>query len=295
MAKISELIAAPTKPLKTGNFACTGCGMGIAYNIAISALENPIIVIPASCASVIQSLQPKVCYNVPTLNIAFAAHAAAATGISRAKKRMGEKADVCVWAGDGSTFDIGISTLSGAAERNEDIIFFVYNNEFYGNTGSQRSGATPRGAVTTTTPLGKRVRRKSIERIMAGHNIPYLATASIGYVRDLYEKVRKASKINGFKFIHIYTPCPTGWDFDPQYTVKMGELAVKTGFLPMFEIENGVLTFDKKYKKYANKEKRLPLNEFIKYQGRFSKISKKQLGELQNDLDSEWESLGKLQ
>ncbi|MHA1206907.1 MAG: thiamine pyrophosphate-dependent enzyme, partial [Candidatus Hodarchaeales archaeon] len=201
-ARIVDMMDRPEVLLR-GNFACAGCGLSIAYRTSISALERPIVVIPACCASVIQSLHPNVTYAVPTLNIAFAAHASAASGISRAKKMRGEKTTTVVWSGDGGTYDIGLATWSGAAERNENIIHFCYDNNFYSNTGAQRSGATPRGAVTTTTPEGKREKRKSIVRIMAAHDVPYIATATIGYPRDLYAKVKKASTIEGYRFILI--------------------------------------------------------------------------------------------
>ncbi|MHA1166624.1 MAG: thiamine pyrophosphate-dependent enzyme [Candidatus Hodarchaeales archaeon] len=301
MVKVSELLekqkAFPGNqgPLLTGNFACAGCGLSIAYRTAISALEKPVVVIPACCASVIQSLHPNVTYNVPTLNIAFASHAAAASGISRAKKALGEKVTPVVWSGDGGTFDIGMATLSGAAERNEDILYFVYNNEFYGNTGSQRSGATPRGARTTTTPSGKPDRRKSIERILQAHNIGYIATTSVGYVRDIYDKAKKAGDKDGFRFIHVFASCPTGWDADPRYSIKLGKLAVETGYLPMFEIEDGVLTFQKRFAKYAEKENRKPLEEFLKLQGRFKRATPEMVKLLEKDIDAEWEALKKLQ
>ncbi|MFX0205838.1 MAG: thiamine pyrophosphate-dependent enzyme [Candidatus Hodarchaeota archaeon] len=293
MVKISEMMERP-QVMFPGNMACAGCGLSLAYKTAISSVENPIVVIPACCASVIQSLHPNVTYNVPTLNIAFAAHAAAASGISRAKKTRGENITTFCWAGDGGTFDIGIATISGAAERNEDIIYCVYNNEFYGNTGSQRSSATPRGAYTTTTPGGKIERRKSIIRILAAHDVPYIATASVGYLRDLYDKVQKASQIRGFKFIHITTPCPTGWDHDPSLTIELGKLAVKTGWAPLFEIENGKLTWTRIGQKYREREKRTPLREFLKHQGRFKKLSDELLRELEDDIAFEWQALERL-
>ncbi|MHA2319114.1 MAG: thiamine pyrophosphate-dependent enzyme, partial [Candidatus Hodarchaeales archaeon] len=281
--------------LLRGNFACAGCGLTIAYRTAISALERPIVVIPACCSSVIQSLHPNVTYAVPTLNIAFAAHASAASGISRAKKVRGDKTTTVVWSGDGGTFDIGLATWSGAAERNENILHFCYDNGFYSNTGAQRSGATPRGAVTTTTPEGKREKRKSIARIMAAHDVPYIATASIGYPRDLFAKVKKASTIEGYRFVLIDAPCPTGWNSDPAITPELGELSVKTGYFPLYEIENGKLTFSKRGIKYRDPENRLPVEKYLEKQGRFKSMSKVMIEALQNDLQYEWEMLSKLE
>ncbi|MHA1947740.1 MAG: thiamine pyrophosphate-dependent enzyme [Candidatus Hodarchaeales archaeon] len=293
-ARIVDMMDRPEVLLR-GNFACAGCGLTIAYRTAISALERPIVVIPACCSSVIQSLHPNVTYAVPTLNIAFAAHASAASGISRAKKVRGDKTTTVVWSGDGGTFDIGLATWSGAAERNENILHFCYDNGFYSNTGAQRSGATPRGAVTTTTPEGKREKRKSIARIMAAHDVPYIATASIGYPRDLFAKVKKASTIEGYRFVLIDAPCPTGWNSDPAITPELGELSVKTGYFPLYEIENGKLTFSKRGIKYRDPENRLPVEKYLEKQGRFKSMSKVMIEALQNDLQYEWEMLSKLE
>jgi pyruvate ferredoxin oxidoreductase beta subunit len=293
-ARIVDMMDRPEVLLR-GNFACAGCGLSIAYRTSISALERPIVVIPACCASVIQSLHPNVTYAVPTLNIAFAAHASAASGISRAKKMRGEKTTTVVWSGDGGTYDIGLATWSGAAERNENIIHFCYDNNFYSNTGAQRSGATPRGAVTTTTPEGKREKRKSIVRIMAAHDVPYIATATIGYPRDLYAKVKKASTIEGYRFILIDAPCPTGWNSDPALTPELGELSVKTGYFPLLEIENGKLTFSKRGIKYRDPANRLPVEEYLEKQGRFKAMAKEQIEILKADLQYEWDMLARLE
>ncbi|MFW9853968.1 MAG: thiamine pyrophosphate-dependent enzyme [Candidatus Thorarchaeota archaeon] len=292
---IKQLVENDPGVLLRGNFACSGCGLTIAYRHAIAAIERPIVVIPACCASVVQSTHPHVTYGVPTLNIAFAAHASAASGIARAKKMRGEKATVVVWSGDGGTYDIGLATLSGAAERNEDIIHVCYDNGFYSNTGAQRSGATPRGAVTTTTPKGKKESRKSITRIMAAHDVPYVATATAGYPRDLIAKIRRANSMSGYRFILIDAPCPTGWYSDPALTPKLGQLAVKTGYFPMYEIENGTLTFTKKFAKYSDPEKRVPIKEYLKLQGRFESMSPQQIEELQADLQHEWDMLARLE
>jgi len=292
--KIEDMLDRPDVLLR-GNFACAGCGLSIAYRTVISALERPIVVIPACCASVIQSLHPNVTYNVPTLNIAFAAHASAASGISRAKKKRNENATTVVWSGDGGTYDIGLATWSGAAERNENILHCCYDNGFYSNTGAQRSGATPRGAVTTTTPIGKQEKRKSVTRIMAAHDIPYIATASIGYLRDLYTKAKKANQIQGYRFILIDAPCPTGWNSDPAITPELGELAVKTGYFPLYEIENGKLTFSKRGEKYRDPNNRVPIEEYLKRQGRFKSMSPQQIYALKSDIQYEWGKLSRLE
>lgn len=281
--------------LVPGNYSCSGCGLALAFKTAMPAVNNPIIVIPASCASVIQGEAPNVGYNAPVLNIAFAAHAAAASGVVRAKKARGEEVTVVVWSGDGGSFDIGMATLSGAAERNENIIHCVYDNGFYGNTGVQRSGATPRGSMTTTTPLGKEEKRKSLARIVAAHDVPYIATASVGYPRDLYRKMRKAASIEGFKFLLIDAPCPLGWYADPKLTMELGQLAVKTGYFPVYEIENGKLSFTSISKRYKDPEKRLPLDDYIRLQGRFRRMTPEHLNALKMDIQNEWDMLIRLE
>ena len=261
----------------------------------MSAVTDPIVVIPACCASVVESLHPNISYNVPVVNIAFAAHAATACGIARAKKARGEQATVIVWSGDGGSFDIGLSTLSGAAERGENIIHTVYDNGFYGNTGSQRSGATPRGASTSTTPGGKEQKRKSLSRIMAMHDVPYVATTSIGYPRDLFAKFRKASQIEGFRFILIDAPCPTGWVSDPALTVELGKLAVKTGYFQLWEYENGKLSFTSPSDRLKDPAKRTPLEEYLKLQGRFKNMTEDQKRLLLQDIDDEWTLLSRFE
>ena len=278
--KIKEMMDRPEVLLR-GNFACAGCGLSVAYRTAISALERPIVVIPACCASVIQSLHPRVTYNVPTLNIAFAAHAAAASGISRAKKRRGEKVTTVVWSGDGGTYDIGVATWSGAAERNEDIIYVCLDNEAYMNTGIQRSSQTPVGTWTTSTPLGKAELKKDMPAIMAAHKIPYVATASASYPEDLVNKVIKARDMGkGFKYIHVHLPCPTGWRFAESLSITVGRLAVETGMWRLMESENGG-----KLRLNYKPEERKPVKDYLSVQGRFNPLKESDIEKLQKEVD----------
>jgi len=298
LIKIDEIIEAESHdPILPGNFACSGCGMTVAFRAAISALENPIVVIPACCASVVEGLHPNIAYGVPVVNIAFAAHAATATGIARAKKMRGEEHNVVVWSGDGGSFDIGLATLSGAAERGENILHFVYDNSFYGNTGGQRSSSTPRGAYTTTSPAGKEKKRKSLARIVAMHDVEYTATASIGYIRDLYTKVKKASKLKGFRFILIDAACPVGWNSDPAYSIELGKLAVKTGYFPLWEYENNKLTFSRPTERVKDLSKRTNIKEYLKYQGRFKDMleNEESLNLLRKDIQDELDMLQRLE
>ncbi len=285
----------PTLPLEEnmspGHLACQGCGAGIAMRVTLKALgRNSVFTFPACCWTVIDGPFPYSTLEVPLLHMAFEATAATASGIKAAMKMLGRD-DVIVsgWAGDGGTFDIGIQALSGAAERNDDIFYFCYDNEAYMNTGIQRSGATPYGAWTTTTPVRhfKREAKKSIDDIVAAHRVPYLATASVAYVEDLYKKIVKAKEIRGFKFFHILSPCPPGWKAKPEDSVKLARLAVQTGVFPLYEVENGIYT---QSIKTPNPK---PVAEYLKLQGRFHHLTEDQVLEIQKMVDVRYAELEK--
>ena len=285
----------PTLPLEElmspGHLACQGCGAGIAMRVTLKALgRNSVFTFPACCWTVIDGPFPYSTLEVPLLHMAFEATAATASGIKAAMKMLGRD-DVIVsgWAGDGGTFDIGIQALSGAAERNDDIFYFCYDNEAYMNTGIQRSGATPYGAWTTTTPVRhfKREPKKSIDDIVAAHRVPYQATASVAFVEDLFKKIVKAKRIRGFKFIHILAPCPPGWKSRPEDSVKLARLAVQTGVFPLYEVENGV------YSQSIKSPNRKPVAEYLKLQGRFKHLTAEQVAEIQKMVDDRYAELEK--
>ncbi|MBF0120052.1 MAG: pyruvate synthase subunit beta [Desulfobacterales bacterium] len=270
-----------------GNRACSGCGLGIAYRIGLKALgKDTILVVPPSCLTVLQGLYPIAATKLPCVNVTFASTAAAATGVLaalRAQKRT--TTTVSAWAGDGGTSDIGIQALSGACERGENFIFVCYDNEAYMNTGVQRSGTTPQGVVTTTTPIfGKPQQKKDVPSIIAAHGINYVATTSAAYPLDLYDKIKKAKTISGLKYIHIHTPCPAGWGFDPRYTIKIGKLAVETGLYDLYEIEYSKFRLTGESKKNLQK-KLVPVNEYFKTQSRFRKLSESQISDIQKQVD----------
>ena len=275
-----------------GNAACPGCPetMGLRY-VKMALGDNAVFVIPAGCSSVIQGIWPKSGINFPILNIVFASAAAAAAGMKAAFEAMGrDDVQVVVWAGDGGTADIGFQSMSGAAERNDDIIYIVADNEAYMNTGIQRSGLTPYGAWTTTTPTGKKEHKKNIPFIMIAHDVPYVATASVGYPHDFIEKLRKAAKIRGFKYIHLHAPDPVGWRFDPGLTAKVAQLAVQTGMWPLFEYERGVFRLSPHSRRYKDPSKRVPVIEYLKLQGRFRTIINKpdEIKKIEAYIDNLW-------
>ncbi|MEM3731480.1 MAG: pyruvate synthase subunit PorB [Candidatus Bathyarchaeia archaeon] len=282
--------------LLKGHAACAGCGPSIALRLLFKALGNKVfMVVPACCTTVIQGPYPYTAFAVPLQNILFEATAAAASGIVAALKKRGIN-DITVvgWAGDGGTVDIGIQALSGAAERETDFIYICYDNEAYGNTGMQRSGATPYGAWTTTTPFGKRERKKNMPIIMAAHRIPYVATACASYPIDFVNKLRKAKEIRGTKYIHVLTPCPTGWRYDASKTVELGRLAVQTGLWVLYEIENGKFKLNPPSNGLVDKAKRKPIKEYLALQGRFRNLTESDIEKIQKFIDEDWELYRKL-
>jgi pyruvate ferredoxin oxidoreductase beta subunit/2-oxoisovalerate ferredoxin oxidoreductase beta subunit len=182
---------------------------------------------------------PESAFSIPTIMSTFASAASVATGISAVVQLNGEATRVVCLAGDGGTYDIGMGTLSAAAERNEDILYICYDNEIYGNTGGQRSSATPAGAKTTSTLRGKPETKKDILGIMAAHRIPYAASISLAHLDDTLRKLQLALDTRGFRFLHVLSPCPTGWKSEPAMGIELVRLAVRSGLFPVFEVFDG--------------------------------------------------------
>jgi pyruvate ferredoxin oxidoreductase beta subunit/2-oxoisovalerate ferredoxin oxidoreductase beta subunit len=274
---------------KPGHLGCPGCGAAIAIKFALKALgEKIIMVIPASCASIIVGPYPQSAVNIPILHTAFATAGAAASGVRAALDLKGDtETTVLSWAGDGGTFDIGFQSLSGAVERNEDCIFVCYDNEAYMNTGVQRSSSTPYGMRTTTTPGQdwKKTRKKNIMETMAAHRIPYAATASIAFPEDMVAKFQKAkAKKGGARFIHIFASCATGWGAPSEMSVKIARLAVQTNIFPLYEIENGT-------RYILNYKGDRPVEDYLQTQGRFKHLSKADIAQIQKMVTEDWDRM----
>jgi len=284
--KLKEM---PDEELFTrGHTACAGCGAAIAARNLIKVLgKDTVAVTPACCLLIFSATYPLVAWKIPYHHVAFENTAACATGMKRALKVRGkDNTTVMGIAGDGGTADIGLQALSGAAERNEDILYVMYDNEAYMNTGIQRSGSTPFGAWTTTTPVGKVKAgkanfKKDMPQIMMAHNVPYVATASVGHIQDFINKFEKAKKIKGFRFIQVYCPCPTGWRSDTAKTIELCKLAVDTGMWTLYEMENGKLTINRK-------PKMTPVQEYLKLQGRFRHMKEEDIKTLQDWVTKKW-------
>jgi len=272
-----------------GHLACAGCGAAIAMRHALEALgPKTYVVMPAGCWSTFIGVYPNTCLKVPVMSVAFATTAATASGLKAGLDRSGRGDEtVLAWAGDGGTFDIGIQALSGAAERNEDIIFVCYDNEAYMNTGIQRSSATPVGTVTTTTPASapKPQKKKDIVAIMAAHDVPYAATASIAYPEDFMAKLTKAKSIRGTKFLHVYASCPTGWRHASELSVEVARRAVKSRVFPLYEVTDG-----ENWQLSPMPEKE-PIDTYLKMQGRFKVMDRDAAAEFQNSVDRYWQIL----
>ena len=273
--------------LRPGHAACAGCGLAVGMKLVLQAMgPRTIAVIVPSCEGAIGGVYPNTSYGVPTFHAAFEIAAPTAAGIANALKTQGkDDIQVVAFAGDGGTFDIGLASLSGATKNNEDIVYVCLDNEAYMNTGIQVSSATPSFAWTGTTPEGNPRRKKNIMEIMAAHYNPYSATATIGFPRDLQQKITKAKSIRGTKFIHMLVPCPTGWRTPSDISPELSLLAVETNIFPLYEVEDG--------KRYTinHEPRRLPVQEYLLKQGRFSHLKEVEITGIQREADEEWDKL----
>jgi pyruvate ferredoxin oxidoreductase beta subunit len=284
--------------LAPGHRACTGCGEALAVRIACKALGRNVIVANATgCMEVISSQLPTTSWDIPWIHTLFENTAAVASGVESALKVMIRKGKlpekgtkVVAMGGDGATSDIGFQALSGALERGHDFLYLMFDNEAYMNTGIQRSSATPWGAATTTSPVGKKsigqkTRKKNMPAIVAAHDIPYVATACPGYPFDMMEKVKKGLAVNGPAFISVFSVCPTGWRSAPDLSVRLGRLAVETGIFPLYEVENG------KYTLNLDPSPLRPVQDYLKLQGRFRHLSEGMVKQIQDRVIKDYEAL----
>lgn len=284
--------------LAQGHRACQGCGEILALRMALKAMGKNIIVASATgCMEIVTSPYPQTAWQVPWIHVAFENTAAVASGIEAGRKALMRKGrlrkqrtTIVAMAGDGGTADIGIQALSGALERGHDFVYICLDNEAYMNTGIQRSSATPYGAMTTTSPpgklsIGQQTWKKNVPAIAAAHGIPYVATASPAYYLDLMNKAKKAATIKGPAYLHVYSPCPTGWRLAPERAVEISRLAVRTNIFPLYEVVDGQYILTQKIKKPK------PVEEYLKLQGRFRHLDKKTIQEIQERVDREYEAL----
>ncbi len=286
------------EPLAPGHRACQGCGEVLALRMVMKALGRDVIVCSATgCMEIISTPYPFTSWRVPWLHIAFENAAAVASGVEAARKALKRKGriskkhvDIMAVAGDGGTADIGLQSLSGALERGHDFLYVCLDNEAYMNTGIQRSSSTPYGAATTTSPPGKLIPgqvtwKKNVPAIAAAHGIPYVATASPAYFLDLMNKAKKAALVKGPAYLHIYSPCPTGWRCKPEHSVSIAKLAVETKVFPLYEIIEGKYIISRKITKPK------PVEEYLKTQRRFRHLTEEQIDYIQRRVDAEYDRL----
>lgn len=277
-----------------GHKACGGCGGALAVRGALKVLgRRSVAVVPAGCMSAVAFNYPQLCFANNAIISTFAGTASMMTGIEAGLRALGKKDfQVVGFAGDGGTGDIGIQALSGAIERNDNVLYICYDNEAYMNTGIQKSTLTPFGARTTTTPVGSKVQgnrsfKKNMFEIVAAHGITYAATASVGYLPDFLNKVEKASKIQGIKYIHVIAPCPTGWGIKTEDCIEVAKEVVDCGLWYLAEFENGEFKLNKRPKEFTR------IDSYIKRQGRFKHMTDEDIENVVKARDQKWNFINK--
>lgn len=298
-----EVMSKPER-LTGGHRLCAGCGAGITVRGVLRALkegDHAVIANATGCLEVSTFMYPYTAWKDSFIHTAFENAGATLSGVEgayKALKRRGKLDDTykfIAFGGDGGTYDIGFQSLSGAMERGHDMVYVCYDNGAYMNTGIQRSSATPKYADTTTSPIGtesvgKIQSRKELTDIMAAHNIPYVAqTTFIGNFKDLHEKAEKAIYTKGAAFLNVLSPCPRGWRYSSEKLMEICKLAVETCYWPLFEVIDG------EWKLSYKPKKKLPVEEYLKTQGRFAHLFKPGnehlIKEIQDEVDRRWKNL----
>ncbi len=288
------------EPVSPGHRACQGCGEVLALRQAMKAIgTNTVVCSATGCMEIITSPYPQTAWRVPWIHVAFENAAAVASGVEAAYKAMNRKkiinqpdVTVVAYGGDGATADIGMQALSGALERGHNFLYLCFDNEAYMNTGIQRSSSTPFGASTTTSPPGKKSSgqstwKKNMAEIAVAHGAPYVATATPAYPMDLMNKVKKASLVPGPAYIHIYSPCPTGWRCGIDESIEVAKLAVQSKVFPLYEVIDGVYYLSRKVAKPK------PVTEYFKPQRRFRHLTESEVQFIQAKVDEQYEKLVK--
>ena len=305
MSRLKTLVRneAGMPPLAGGHALCQGCGVPLVVRTVLNTFTQPVVVVNATgCLEVATTRFPATAWNVPWLHVAFENAAAVASGVESAQRALrrrhalptDEDVAVVVFAGDGGTYDIGLQALSGALERGHRLLFVCYDNEAYMNTGIQRSGATPYGAATTTSPggeasFGKAQQRKDMTAIAVAHHVPYAAQATASHWQDLSCKVERAASADGPAFLNVLTDCPVGWGHEPRLSIKVLNAAVDSLFWPLYEVVDG------RYRLTYQPEMVVPIEDWLRPQKRFSHLLRPEhahvVEEIQQQVDADWEDL----
>jgi pyruvate ferredoxin oxidoreductase beta subunit len=291
--------------LSPGHRLCAGCGASIIVRQILMAIDEPVVIANATgCLEVATTIYPYTAWRVPWIHNAFENAASTISGVESAYRALVKRGRIedddvkfLAFGGDGGTYDIGLQALSGALERGHRFMYVCYDNGAYMNTGIQRSSATPYGAHTTTSPAGdvipgKQQFRKDLVAIAAAHNVPYVAQAAPHRWRDLMQKTRKGVSCNGPALLNVLSSCNRGWRHAADQTLEITRLAVESCYWPLFEVDNGDWKLS-----YKPKEK-LPIEEWLKPQGRFRHLfrpeNRHMIDELQSEVDRRWERLLRL-
>ncbi|MDA3779093.1 MAG: thiamine pyrophosphate-dependent enzyme [Bacteroidales bacterium] len=275
-----------------GHKACAGCGGSLAVRLALKVLgDRTYSVLPAGCMSAVGFIYPQMAFTRNAIISTFPGSASMASGVSVANKALGKKdTHTVVFAGDGGTADIGLQALSGAIDRNDKLIYICYDNEAYMNTGIQKSGLTPYGTKTTTSPVGKNVhgsttQKKNLFEIIAAHDIKYAATASIGYYQDFINKINKAKQVDGTSYIHVFASCPTGWGSATETAVSIAKDAVDCGLIYLAEYENGEFKLNRNPKEFK------PVKDYLFQQARFKHLTDDDIDVIISARNKKWKRM----
>ena len=272
-----------------GHKGCPGCGGSLALRLTLKVLgQRSYVALPAGCMSAVGFLFPQMAFTCNAIISTFAGTASMLSGIAAGARALGIKDFHAVgFAGDGGTADIGIQALSGAIDRRDKIIYICYDNEAYMNTGVQKSGLTPYGARTTTSPAGGGGRgslteKKPMFEIVAAHGIAYAATASVGYPQDFLNKVAHAKTVDGTSYIHVYAPCPTGWGCETDLAIELGRNVVDCGLWYLAEYEHGAFRLNRNPAEFES------VDLYLRKQGRFRHVTAEDIGLIEQRRDEGW-------
>jgi 2-oxoisovalerate ferredoxin oxidoreductase beta subunit len=289
---MAKLTIPPTELMYSGHSACPGCAPALAMRLVLKALgPRTVVSVPACCWTVIATPYPTTALGVAMLDNPIEATGASLSGLRAAADALGYRdLHVVGFAGDGGTADIGLQALSGMLERRTNAIYVMYDNEAYMNTGVQRSGATPQGAWTTTTPVagasrGKPEPKKDVMGIVLAHHPAYAATLNPSFPEDFVRKVETAGRTEGPSFLHVLTACPPGWRFSSEQTIEIGRLATDSGLFPLYEVVNGTWRVTRKGGQLK------PVAEYFRAQGRFAHLSAEQIARIQEQVAADWAGL----
>jgi pyruvate/2-oxoacid:ferredoxin oxidoreductase beta subunit len=293
--KVIDKLAMREDMIAPGVSACVGCNVELTLRTVTKILgPNTILAVPPGCVGGVGVVgwDKKSGAKIPVFFPLLDNTASMLAGIRLGYNAKGRDVNVVAFAGDGATVDAGFQALSGAAERGDRITYICYDNEGYMNTGYQRSASTSKYAWTSTTPVshqgkgGKSQDKKDVALIMAMHDIPYMATASPAYIPDLVRKIETAMEVkDGLAYVHIYNPCPTGWGIQPEESIEVCRLAVKSRFFPLYESRYRNIKITHRIKNP------IPVSEYMSHIKKFAHLTPEQIEETQQIVDRRYRFL----